>query len=201
MLDKSIPYFRVLMVKTDMKTYPRFDLPEGYRFSGYMPGFEIEWAKLMVELEQKDSLEKAMQLFQNEFLPQSQLLPKQCLFVLDSAGCVVASASIWPGEHFGKTLQRIHWVAASPGHQGKGLVKALMTKLLDVYNELGYKDFIYLSTKTWSYKAINIYENFGFTPYLGPKPVNWKGDYYETENKQAWQIIEEKIKEYERFSG
>ncbi len=201
MLDKSIPHIGVLMVKTDTKTYPRFDLPEGYRFSGYMLGFETEWAILMYQLEQTDSLQEAVQIFQNEFLSQPQLLPKCCLFVLDSAGTVVATASLWFGEHFGEVLQRIHWVAASPNHQGKGLVKALITKLLDVYNELGCKDFIYLSTQTWSYKAINIYSKFGFTPYVGPKPVKWKGDNFKTENEQAWKLIKEKINEYEHLKS
>lgn len=63
---------------------------------------------------------------------------------------------------------------------------------------MGYRDFLYLVTQTWSYKAIRLYEKFGFLPYKGPKPVNWKSDDFDAENLRAWNIIEEKIAEYRK---
>ena len=74
----------------------------------------------------------------------------------------------------------------------------MITKLLDFFNELGYKDFIYLTTQTWSYKAINMYLGFGFKPYFGPKPQNWvcEDSEFERENIMAWNIIFNKINNY-----
>jgi len=198
MLDKSIPFIGVIMVKTNTAEYPRFQLPEGYSFSGYREGFEAQWADIIHSVGETDTLGKARDIFEREFMPYPDLLPKQCLFVLDQGGRAVATASLWHGDHFGKSLKRVHWVATRPEHQGKGLVKALMTKLLDVYNELGFKDFIYLTTQTWSYKAINIYMKFGFEPYLGEKPVNWQVDDYAEKNRLAWKMINEKIAEYKK---
>lgn len=198
MLDKSIPYTSVLMVKTDTQNYPHYDLPQGYSISGYQTGFDAEWAKLNVEIDHIGSLTEAENIFKNDFLSRPELLFKQCLFVLDKCGEVAAVASLWHGDDFGETFQRIHWVAASPRHQGKGLVKALMTRLMDIYNELGYKDFIYLSTQTWSYKAINIYSQFGFKPYMGEKPVNRKREFSEEKNIEAWRLIQQKIDEYKK---
>ena len=44
MIDKSIPYYPLTMVKDDAENYPRFDLPSGYRFEFYKKGDEIHWA-------------------------------------------------------------------------------------------------------------------------------------------------------------
>lgn len=199
MLDKSIPHIGVLMVKTDTSTYPCFELPNGFALSGYQEGYETEWANLMFDIGQTDTLKEAQDIFEKEFLSMPSLLAKQCLFALDHNGRIVATASLWHGEHFGKTFQRIHWVASCPQHQGKGLIKALLTKLLDVYNEFCYKDFIYLTSQTWSYKALNIYAKFGFKPYKGEKPINWKDDTFEEKNETAWTMIEQKIELYERM--
>ncbi len=199
MLDKSVPYIGVLMVKTDTAVYPRFELPDGFIFTGFQSGYDTEWARLMFDVDQTGTLGEAEDIFKKEFLPQSGLLSKQCLFVLDRTGKVSATGSLWHGEHFGEAFQRIHWVATRPEYQGKGLVKALLTKLMDVYNELGHKNFIYLTSQTWSYKALNIYSQFGFKPYRGEKPVNWKADNFGEENRTAWEIIEGKINDYKRL--
>ena len=196
MLDKSIPHIGILMTKTDTKNYPRFELPIGFAFCGYKAGYEKEWADLMFELGQTDTLKQAQEVFENEFLSKPELLQKQCLFVLDKSGEVAACGSLWHGEHFGKQLWRIHWIATKPNYQGKGLIKALLTKLLDIYNELGFDGFVYLTSQTWSYKAINLYSKFGFMPYKGEKPQNWKTENYDSENNKAWQIIDSKIAEY-----
>ena len=132
----------------------------------------------------------------------------RCVFVCDEKDNVVATASLWDGEHFGETLQRVHWVAVSAEYQGKGIAKALLTKVLDMYNDLGYKNYIYLTSQTWSYKAINIYKSFGFKPYIGVKPKNYKavnmesGNYepwdYDVKNREAWFMIIDKINAYQK---
>ena len=68
-----------------------------------------------------------------------------------------------------------------------------MTRLLERYAELGWQDDIYLTSQTWSYKAINIYAKFGFRPYLGEKPANWVCGDFAAENARAWCLIREKI--------
>ncbi len=200
MLDKSLPFFGVLMTKTDTQSYPRFGLPDGFSIAGYRPGFEADWANLQYITDQTDTLGEAADIFKMEFLSRPELLSERCLFVLNPEGKPVATASLWPGEHFGKTRQRIHWVSALPEYQGKGLVKALLSGLLELYNALGCGDFIYLTTQTWSCKAINLYEKFGFEPYKGKKPDNWSCENFEERNQRAWRLIDDKLAEY-RESG
>ena len=196
MIDKSLPYIGVLMTKTDIASYPHFDLPEGFSFSFYQPGYEDAWAELMLSVDQTDTLQEAKDIFRSEFLAQPELLPTQCLFALDEHNRVAATGSIWPGEHFGRELLRIHWVACAPEHQGKGLVKALMTKLMDITNALRYQDLLYLTSQTWSYKALGLYARFGFMPYKGEKPVNWQAKNFNKQTQTAWALIDKKLSEY-----
>jgi GNAT superfamily N-acetyltransferase len=196
MLDKTIPYFGVIMVKDNIKEYPKYNLPNGYSFCMYEDGYENYWAKLEYRVGEFNSFEAAFEYFDSEFIRNKEELYKRCIFVKNEAGEIIATASIWYGNHFGdKLMQRIHWVAVDPDYQGNGIAKALITKTLDTFNELGLGDILYLTTQTWSFKAINIYMKFGFKPYMGEKPVNWKtkSQNFEEENKKAWDIIFDRI--------
>lgn len=228
-LDRSLPHIGVLMEKFDTKCYPKYELPKGYHFSKYKQGFEEEWAKLQFEVEETDTLEEAKIAFNSEFLhgesmnwinrttnhpdfnniESSRFFIKLCermVFIVDNKDKVVGTGCVWGGKMFGEEFQRLHWIAVSPEHQGKGIAKALVSKLLDIYNELGYNGYIHLTSQTWSYKALNIYMEFGFKPYFGEKPLNWKavnltsGKFepwdYKEKNIEAWNMIYEKIDLY-----
>ncbi len=196
MLDKSVPSMPVLMVKRDVDVYPRFEFPEGYTVSGWKPGDEEDWAGMLFRLGWTDTVDAAREIFQKEFAPHPGLLGKRCLFVRDRAGKLAAMASLWQGDLFGETLPRLHWVACSPEAQGKGLAKALLTRLMDVYHELGLKGQIYLTSDTRSYKGLNIYLKFGFEPYLSEKPSGWDVEHYEETNRKAWELIRGKLEAY-----
>ena len=201
MLDKSLPSMPVLMIKKDVDVYPRFEFPEGYSAVGYRPGDEEEWAMMLCRLGWTDTLDAAKGIFQKEFAPYPDLLGKRCLFVRDNAGNLAAMASLWQGDCFGKILPRLHWVACSPEAQGKGLAKALLTKLLDVYHELGLQGQIYLTSDTRSYKGINIYLKFGFEPCLLGEPSGVNAENYEAESREAWGLIWEKLETYRAGKG
>jgi GNAT superfamily N-acetyltransferase len=230
-LDRSLPHIGVIMEKYDTACYPKVVLPESYIFSEYKRGFKNQWSNLQLSVEQVDTLEEAETAFQIEFLDgksmdwanktiehsesnkieYSLFFSQMCdrmVFVLDDKGELVGTGSVWCGKTFGKELQRLHWIAVSPEHQGKGIAKAIVSKLLTIYNELGYSGYIYLTSQTWSYKALYIYMQFGFKPYFGEKPQNWlavnltSGKFepwdYKAKNIEAWNIINEKITVYQR---
>lgn len=229
-LDKSIQHIGVLMEKFDTSIYPIYQLPLGYKFISYQKGIEKEWAKLQFATGQVDTILEAETAFQKEFLngknmnwnkkeyvplltnerkssPFYKEIHKKMVFIIDSKGELVATGCIWNGSIFGDDRIRLHWIAVSPNHQGKGLAKALVTRLLELYNEFDYSGYLYLTSQTWSYRALNIYMKFGFKPYFGEKPKNWlavnltSGNFepwnYEEKNKEAWEIIYNKISLYE----
>ena len=195
-LDKSLPHIGVLMVCPSPRERPCFSLPEGFSIRFYRPGMEAGWAKIQWEAGQVDSLAEGERLFEKTYGSSLQKAARQLLFAKAPGGELVGTASLWDGAHFGETRQRVHWVAVSPAHQGKGIAKALLSRLMGLYGELGYPGPLYLTSQTWSWRALNLYGKLGFRPYFGEKPVNWQMDPgldFQEENRRAWELIFTKI--------
>lgn len=196
MVDKnSIPYLSVILTKRDTNVYPIYELPEGYSFCEYEDELQIEWIKLNMMYDVFESFGQAISYFQNAFLGNRDLLRKQMLFVKNSENQVVATACLWEGSHFGQPVQRIHFFAVHNFHRSKGIGKAMISRLLAVYNEQQYKTGIYITSQTWSYKEINLFFMFGFKEYMGAMPPRWKGTpaQFNTNKPIAWKIIKEHI--------
>jgi len=191
-LDRSVPHIGVLMEKTDTAEYPRHALPKGYTFSQYKPGFGAQWAALQYGVGQTDSLGEAEAIFQKDFAGREDLAGRM-LFVFDENDSLAGTGCLWDGAHFGAARQRLHYIAVAPPHQGGGIAKAIVSRLLDIYNELGYADYIYLTSQTESWRALNMYAGFGFRPYMGAKPVNWRCEDFAQETAEAWRMIYERI--------
>lgn len=196
MVDKTITRMSVAMIKDDVKDFPQYTLPEGYSFCMYQAGYEEAWAELETSVGEFTSVTEAVEYFKQEFMSHPLELDKRCIFVKNACGKIVATSSAWFGDHFGPVLPRVHWLCVNPSHQGQGLAKALVTKTLGVFQDLGYVGQVYLTTRTWSWKAIDIYLDFGFMPYKGSEPANWqrtKVDFV-SENELAWSLIFAKLK-------
>ena len=196
MVDKSIPYYPLTMVKGDAENYPRFDLPDGYRFEFYKKGDEIHWAEIEVAVGQFSDIEKGLEYFNKEFFVGQDLDPRErMLFVVAPDGEYVGTASLWNGKFYGEKKQRIHWVAVKDSHSGKGIAKAMLCRLMDLYCELGYSGFIYLLTGTRNWHAVTLYRKFGFTEYVSDRsPSSRATDTEFAENtEKAVTIINEMI--------
>ena len=121
--------------------------------------------------------------------------------VKDAQDNLVGVATLWMGDTFGSLWERVHWVAVHPDHQGKGLAKCMVARMLQLYRELGCETPVYLTSQTKSYRAVRIYKQMGFVPYMGEKPVNWPfqsdlpQNSFEAENNAAWELIREKLAE------
>ncbi|EJG4806606.1 GNAT family N-acetyltransferase [Listeria innocua] len=192
MLDKSVPHISVAMVNHSATKYPKFSLPEGYSFRFYRDGLEEDWCRLQLETGQVPSMESIRMRFNTEFGNEKEKLAKRCVFVEAPDGEIIGTAMLWDGNTFGEMASRIHWVAVLDSHGGKGIAKALLSKILG----LNKSDFVYLTTQTGSYQAIYLYQKFGFEKFVDETPENWKTENFQAENEKAWQIIENKIAEY-----
>ena len=155
------------MVKENTENYPRYDLPAGYKFVFYQKGDEEHWAEIEADVAQFSSIEKGLECFNREFLTGQDLEPEErMLFVVSPEGEYVGTASLWNGLFYGEKKQRIHWVAVKDSHSGKGIAKAMLSRLMQLYCELGYSGFIYLLTGTRNWHAVTLYRKFGFTEYV-----------------------------------
>lgn len=195
-MDKTLPYYGVIMLKDDLTDYPIYTLPEGYSFSIYEPGNEEKWAEIEASVGEFKCEKDALDYFEEEFAPHIQEFKRRCVFLRDEGGEFVGTTTGWYGNLLSEEdMPRIHWVAIKPEHQGKGLAKALLTKSFDILKEIHCQGKVYLTTQTWSYKAINMYLQFGFKPYLEAKPDGWKKikKDFDTDNERAWGIIFDKL--------
>lgn len=193
MIDRTIPCISVLLETHQAGNFPRYALPQGFVLQGFRPEFHEGWCRLLYSLHETDSMASAAETFANEFEPHEDLLPKQCLIVTDSAGRVAATASLWPDNVFGEVRQHIHWVAVREDCHGKGIAKAMLSRLMELYQETGGDGYLYLISQTWNYKALNLYAGFGFQPRLNGRPVNWPSPDFEAEQARAWKLIREKL--------
>ena len=192
MIDKTIPHVAVLLVKNDPADYPRYSLPEGYSFESFQPGREDDWVRIHLDSELIDGEEAARNTLEKEFKVDPEGMTKRMWFVIDPSGRAVGTISMWLGGAFGPDYERVHWVAVEKSQQGKGLSNAMMTKALDVYNEVNEGRPLFVHTQTWSYLAVSLYEKFGFVPYMGPKPMNWSAEAdFEADSVKGWAIIRE----------
>ena len=197
MIDKSVPNIRAIMIKRDTDIYPRYSFPEGFYITGYKEGYERDWAEIELEQQELSPVEKGLQIFKDTYMSSPEMLADRCLFVIDEKkNRVAAVISLWMGSLGNDTPKnRIHWVATRAEYQGLGLIKAAFTYVMDLYHRLSQTGYIYLTTQTASYVAINIYKKFGFLPYMG----EFHGpDFDQSENARAWEIIDSKISEYKR---
>ena len=217
-MDRSVPYHSAIMVKSDPEAYPRYALPSGYSIALYEAGMEEGWARLQSEVGGVGSIDRARTVFAREFLlgrkmdwedesiervdpadvPSSPLYGKareRIVLALDPSGEVAGTGALWDGDHFGETLPRVHYIGVGAAHQGRGIAKAIMTRLMDLCREVGSRGDIYLTTQSWSHRAIRVYKRFGFVPYIGEKPVNWKLTAEDEERGfreaaiEAWELI------------
>lgn len=182
---------KVIMENSNPKDYKKYPLPKGFSIVMYKNGYEYDWARIQTELKQFNTIEDALICFSNTFLNGSEDVYKKCFFIQDGNGKNVATASIWDGNHFGKTMQRIHWVAVSKKYQNIGLGKSLVSTALDLFNSLYSSNYIYLTSQISSYKALNIYSQFGFKPYLSNMPKNFgmDSDTFQRNSEYAWKLI------------
>lgn len=207
-MDTSIPHIGVIMEKMNTAEYPKIQLPAGFSFASYSDEFKEEWAQMQFEVEQVNSLEEGKSEFHECYINHKAEIMDTCVFVTACDGNLAGVALLCDGNLFGDARKRVHWVTVAPTYQNRGICGAMLTKLMDIYNECGFEKGIYLTSQTWSYKAIGIYKKFGFTPYLGEKPKYWRsinmasGKFepwdYKEKTLKAWAMIEDKLDQYSK---
>ncbi|MCL2377089.1 MAG: GNAT family N-acetyltransferase [Defluviitaleaceae bacterium] len=165
MLDKDVAYKNIIM-KIEHEAIQRSvqpTLPEGYSFRFFTAGDETEWARIETSVLEFDAVDDALDYFKREFLPHIELLQERCVFVVDADGMPIATATAWfaNSEEYGRQAS-LNWVAVCPKHQGKGIGKAVMLKVLQVFYDLEPNLAVWLHTQTWSHVAANMYLRLGF---------------------------------------
>lgn len=188
MLDKTLPYFNIIMKRLKGTEFPKVILPDGFSFSSFVDGDEIYWAEIETSIGEFDNVEEALNCFRNEYLTNINELKKRLIFIQNKEGKKVGTLTNWWNYSQGVRDPSIHWVGIIREFQGLGLGKAIVFEGMRRMIELEGDRDLFLHTQTWSYKAINIYIQAGY------KIVNDEtfGDYI-NESEKAMPIIRDKI--------
>ncbi len=198
MLDKTIKHFGVVMKKEALGHIPSVSLQPEYRIVHYKSGDEQAWADIELSVGEFECTENALAYFWKEFGTELEEVKRRMLFVENKNGEKIATTTAWMWKLDGKSYSKIHWVAVKPEYQGKGLCKALISEALNQFVHLGHEGEVILFSQTWSYKAINIYYQYGFKPYDDGKHGLSTGSsgVFDCDFYKAWRLIDSKIMDY-----
>jgi ribosomal protein S18 acetylase RimI-like enzyme len=168
-----------------------FDLADKYviddRFiiRNYKKGEEIFWAQVETAAGEFKTEEDALAHFEKEFGPYRDEMEDRCFFIEHKeSGRVIGTATAWYNNDFkGENYGRVHWVGIMPEFQGRKLAKPLMAQVM-VCLAMSH-DKAYLTSQTTSYKAINMYKDFGFEPLIEDEDA-----------ARAWEYLEDILARY-----
>lgn len=171
-IEKKIKYYDLLMVR-DLNNIGDCGLPNGFSYRFWdNDDCKESWIKIHLETGEFNSIDKEAQpifdSFYSEFYSE---LSQRCIFIENSDGEKVATATISPANEFGYQCV-IDWFAISPKVQGLKLSKPLLSKVLLTAKELGYKKIL-LHTQTNTWLAAKIYLDYGFQPYKTKGNIGW----------------------------
>lgn len=162
-LDNTIKYYELLMNYDDTSKFTKYELPNGFRFEYYKPGDEEEWVNIHISSGEFISVEEGLKYFQDFYHYFIDDLNKRCIFIVDDktnekVGTVTISLLKEP-EHGYKAA--VDWLAIKKSYQGKHLSKPLISKTIELANQLGHKEII-LHTQTTTWLAAKLYLDYGF---------------------------------------
>ena len=158
-------YIPVIMVAYDLSKIPAYNLSEGFQAKTYQNGDEYEWAMIEQSVGEFKNHEEALKHFNIEFGSFLSEFQERCFFIETEDGKKIATATAWYNNDFlGKRCGRLHWVSVIPEYQGKKLGKPLV--YLTMKRMKMFHDRVYLTTHTTKLRAVSLYLDFGFVPFI-----------------------------------
>ena len=161
MIDKTIPYFNVIMRYDGPVVNEIPNAPHGYRYRNYLPGDEYAWARMEVQNNDFDTYDNAVNYFKTKYCTHPEKLIERFVGVENDAGKLCGAVICWDDDKEDNKVSSVHWLITDPAEQGKGIGKALVEMLLYKFSLLESLP-VYLHTQPWSYIAIAIYSKLGF---------------------------------------
>ena len=171
-LEETLQYHELLMTR-ELDNFDNYFLPKGYSFVFWDNDDCIyDWINIHLETGEFNSIDDAYAIFHQFYDSFYDQLSSRCLFIKNSEGEKIATATVSPANEFGFSCV-IDWFAVSPQAQGMKLSKPLLSKILYVAKGLGYKNIL-LHTQTNTWLAAKIYLDCGFKPLIKDSTKGWE---------------------------
>lgn len=176
--DSRIRYYQLLLELPELRGLEELPLPAGYRFVNYRPGDYRAWSEIEISAGEFETEAQAWEAWADYFLEEELLLENRMFFVETADREKVATASAWIDidqlDEPDPDVSWLHWVAVKRSHQGRGLSKPLILRVLRCMAEYGYLR-ARVPTQTCTWLACKIYLDLGFRPMAGSVLKNRDG--------------------------
>lgn len=101
--------------------------------------------------------------FNEKFLSKTNELLRRCIFLKDLKKKIyVGTCSAWMGKKENEVIPVLHWLAIRQGFENMKYARMLITEVIKIFISLDCGKPMYLHTQPRSYKAIKLYNDFGF---------------------------------------
>jgi len=177
----TVPYIPLTMIRKDLDNLPSFSCPDGFALRYFRPGEQHHWARIEHLADEFPDEGQALYHFEEEFGNHLESMAERCFFLVNARDEPIGTATAWYGELNGEAYGRVHWVAIEPEYQGRKLAKPLLSAVLARLARDHQRAL--LDTQTTSYRAVNLYLDFGFEPY----PVR-------DSCREGWELMEQVLK-------
>ncbi len=176
---KFIP---IVMTNNNLAGLSVIKLPPGYTLRNFQEDDIRQWAEIETAAGEFNTIETAITRFHAEFGPYIEDFKKRSLFLATDDNKIIGTGTAWYNSDFrGKPYGRVHWIAIHPDYQGKKLAKPLVSAVLKLLAT--HHTQAYLTSQTTSYKAVKMYLDFGFGPFIKTE-----------EDIEGWKVLAEKLK-------
>ncbi len=154
----------ITMVRRHLTRFLRCAPPAPYSIRLFREGDERAFDEIWLAADTDGQAERG--LFEREFGAKIEHIPERMFFAVDEGGEPAGTATAWFNDDWnGGRWGHVHWVAVKPEHQGRGLARALMSRVMEQLAALGH-DRAYLVTQTVRLRAVGLYLSFGFEPFI-----------------------------------
>ena len=158
----------------NISDYKKYELPEGFHYEFFKPGDEEEWVNIHIESGEFTSVEMGLKHFHDFYDSFIEELPKRCVFIIDSKTrekVGTATISLLNEPEYGYN-GAVDWVAIKKKYQGKHLAKPLISKFMEIANEVGHSKLI-LHTQTNTWLAGKLYLDYGYEILNKEEHLGW----------------------------
>ncbi|CAF3333184.1 unnamed protein product [Rotaria socialis] len=176
----AITYLTVYMYRSNMDSIPNYPLPTGYSLQLYKDDVndKQQWADITMAAGEFRSLEEGLHKFEEYFSKTKDKIPltQRVHFLVNSDGKYIGTATAGIDEAHVEDYGSLDWISILPEYQGKKLAKPMVCAVL--HKVAKYSNKCYLSSQTTSWRAINMYADLGFLPFIKTDGC-----------KKAWQLL------------
>lgn len=165
MIDKEIEYKSIIMRCNSVNPDAFIALDPNITMEYYSRDMEYIWIEIQKSVGEFAgySDKEIYSYFHDKFMIYKEQMMQRCIFIKDKkSGKYIGTCCAWFDKKNDKIVPVLHWLAVKDEFANHGYARLLIGETLKILRKSSAKEPIYLHTQPCSYKAIKLYNDFGF---------------------------------------